>query len=198
MRRGGQRSITVEHVKLRSGCAAKNIALVERLELPLGLAQPLEPAEVVVGQPRLDLARLVACRRLQRGTRRHRPHSRRRAASRPSRVPRRRTAGTGPVGIVVEADRRIDRRGVELRLVLEHVDERRARPRLFGDDRDAGEARGKDQPAPRARHDAAERLVGKLLRQPCRCRRQHADELAGTGRRAWPAATVAWACICDR
>ena len=42
-------------------------ALVERLELALGLAHPLEATEVVAGQPRLERDGFLARFRVQRG-----------------------------------------------------------------------------------------------------------------------------------
>ena len=80
------------------GVRREERALVERLELALGLAHPLEAAEVVVGQPRLDLQRFLAVRGVQRGARRHRPDG---DDARPADAVAglaSRTAGTGPTG----------------------------------------------------------------------------------------------------
>ena len=60
VRRRRQRLVAVEAGVAEIGVGGEEHALMERLELALGLAPPLEPAEVVVGQPRLDLAGLVA------------------------------------------------------------------------------------------------------------------------------------------
>ena len=59
--RRGQRHVAVEVGEAEIGMRGEERALMERLEVALGLPPPLEPAEVVVGQPRLDLASFFTC-----------------------------------------------------------------------------------------------------------------------------------------
>src|SRR3954466_2519954 len=120
-------------------------SLMERLELALRFAPPLEAAEVRVGQPWFDLASCLPRTSSQRSTRGHG-----RDADHPGQADEifglRVTRSVRADGILVETDGRINGSGVELGLVLEHVEQGGDDLRLFGVDRHAGQTSRQDQP----------------------------------------------------